>query len=152
MTYQRDLDIPEFDPTSSNPLTKSGFLTALSALTPTGLTKKQAMRILRLRKLPGMPAFVALVGNRVVGTASLIVEPKFIHNGGIVGHIEDVAVHSDYQGHGIGSALIEHVLQVCRDTQAYKVILDCEDDVVAFYEKRGFHGWEQSMRLNLFNV
>lgn len=138
----RDMRATDFD---------RGFLTALGALKPAGLTEKQARRIFRLRKEAGTRTFVAVIDNRIVGTASLMTEQKFIHSGGIVGHIEDVAVHSAYQRHGIGSKLIEHALQVCRDIGAYKVILDCEDDVVPFYEKQGFHHWEQAMRVDLLS-
>ena len=128
---------------------RRGFLTALGALKPAELTDEQALEIFRRRMRSRVRTYVALIDNRVAGTASLIIEPKFIHNGGIVGHIEDVAVHVAYQHHGIGAAIINHLLQVCRDAGCYKVILDCEDDVAPFYEKLGFHRWEQAMRVDL---
>ena len=46
--------------------------------------------------------FVALDGDRIVGTCTLLIESKFIHDGGIVGHIEDVSVDAKYQGTGVG--------------------------------------------------
>jgi glucosamine-phosphate N-acetyltransferase len=128
---------------------KRGFLAALSALKPTNLTDEQAVEIFRRRMRSRVQTYVALIDDRVAGTASLLIEPKFIHNGGTVGHIEDVAVHQAFQHHGIGAALVKHLLDVCRQCDCYKVILDCEDDVIPFYEKLGFHQWERAMRIDL---
>jgi glucosamine-phosphate N-acetyltransferase len=93
--------------------------------------------------------YVALLDDRVAGTASLFIEPKFIHNGGSVGHIEDVAVHVAYQHHGVGASLVKYLLDVCREMGCYKVILDCEDHVIPFYEHLGFRRWEIAMRADL---
>ena len=48
------------------------------------------------------------------GNVALLLEKKFIHSGGYIGHIEDVAVHPEFQGHGIGKALIERIQQARR--------------------------------------
>ncbi|MDB5347947.1 MAG: GCN5-related N-acetyltransferase [Schlesneria sp.] len=128
---------------------KRGFLAALSALKPTNLTDEQAVEIFRRRMRSRVQTYVVLIADRVAGTASLLIEPKFIHNGGTVGHIEDVAVHLAFQHHGIGAALVKHLLDVCRQSDCYKVILDCEDSVIPFYEKLGFHQWERAMRIDL---
>lgn len=128
---------------------KRGFLAALSALKPANLTEEQAVEIFRCRMRWRVRTYVALINDRVVGTASLLIEPKFIHDGGVVGHIEDVAVHSDTQHHGLGAALVNHLLEVCRQAGCYKVILDCDEDVIPFYEKLGFHQWERAMRIDL---
>lgn len=126
-----------------------GFLAALSALKPTDLTDEQAVEIFRRRMRSRVQTYVGLMDDRIAGTASLLIEPKFIHNGGTVGHIEDVAVHLAFQHHGIGAALVNHLLEVCRQAGCYKVILDCEDTVIPFYEKLGFHRWERAMRIDL---
>jgi len=128
---------------------RRGFLAALGALKPAELTDEQAIEVFQLRMRWRVRTYVALLDDRVAGTASLLIEPKFIHNGGIVGHIEDVAVHVAYQHHGVGAALVQHLLDVCRGYGCYKVILDCEEDVVPFYERLGFHRWELAMRIDL---
>lgn len=128
---------------------RRGFLEALSALKPADLTEDDALEVFRQRAITGIRTYVALIDNRVVGTASLLIEPKFIHRGGIVGHIEDVAVHVGDQHHGVGAALVQHLMEICRDEKCYKVILDCEDDVMPFYEKLGFRHWENAMRVDL---
>ena len=128
---------------------RRGFLVALGSLKPTELTDEQALDVFRRRMRSRLKTYVALMDDRVAGTASLFIEPKFIHSGGIVGHIEDVAVHTAYQHHGIGGALVGHLLTVCRDAGCYKVILDCDEQVIPFYEKLGFRRWEHALRIDL---
>lgn len=128
---------------------RRGFLAALSSLKPVELSHAQAMAIFTRRKRERVQTYVALQDGRVAGTASLLIEPKFIHNGGNVGHIEDVAVHIKHQHQGVGAALINHLLDVCRQSGCYKVILDCAEEVSPFYEKLGFQRWERAMRVDL---
>lgn len=128
---------------------QQGFLATLAALKPCQLTEEEAIEVFRKRMRQKIQTYVALMEERIVGTASLIIEPKFINNGGVVGHIEDVAVHQAYQQHGVGAQLIEFVLQECRKHHCYKVILDCAEEVIPFYKKMGFHRWEQAMRIDL---
>jgi glucosamine-phosphate N-acetyltransferase len=82
--------------------------------------------------------FVAIDDIKIVGTASILIEQKFIHNGSKVGHIEDVVVHQDYQTMGIGSKLIRKCIEVGKSNDCYKIILDCNSIKMGFYEKHGF--------------
>ena len=38
---------------------------------------------------------VAIDGNKIVGSTTLLIEQIFIHDGGLVGHIEDGVVRND---------------------------------------------------------
>ena len=126
-----------------------GFLEALGALRSVELTDQQAIDVYRERLKFKIRTYVAEIDDRIAGTAAVIIEPKFIHSGGVVGHIEDVAVHPAFQKHGVGRALVEHLLDVCREFNCYKVILDCAEGVIPFYERLGFHRWERAMRIDL---
>lgn len=126
-----------------------GFLDTVSALSPVTLTREQAIAIFQKRLRLKVQTYVALIDHHVVGTASLLIEPKFIHDGGIVGHIEDVAVANREQHHGIGHALMEHLLDVCQNAGCYKVILDCAPHIAEFYARMGFHEWAKAMRIDL---
>lgn len=128
---------------------RRGFLETVRALRDTKLTEEQAVEVFRRRMRNKVRTFVALIDGKVVGTASLLIEPKFIHNGGVTGHIEDVAVHPECQGRGIGAVLVERLLEESRKEGCYKVILDCAEKVIPFYEKLGFHKWERAMRIDL---
>jgi glucosamine-phosphate N-acetyltransferase len=81
-----------------------------------------------------------------VGTATLLVEQKFIHHGGKVGHIEDVAVHRDRQLRGIGTRLVKHATEEARKLGCYKVILDCFERLAPFYARLGYRTFNVGMR------
>ena len=75
--------------------------------------------------------------DRVVGAGTLLIEEKFIHGCGRVGHIEDIVVSKDARGGGFGRKLIDYLINVAQESNCYKVILDCDEQNVAFYEKCG---------------
>ena len=126
-----------------------GFLDTLASLSDVELTPAEAVPVLEARRRAGVRTFVARADDAVVGTASLVVERKFIHGGGFVGHIEDVAVHRDHQKKGIGAALIRHAVDEARKLGCYKVILSCFEDRVPFYEGLGFRPHDVGMRIDL---
>lgn len=71
---------------------------------------------------------------RIVGTGSLIVERKFIHSLGLVGHIEDIAVEKGQQGKKLGLRIIQALDFVAAQVGCYKVIPFL---FVWFYGRRG---------------
>ncbi|KAL4898808.1 acyl-CoA N-acyltransferase [Aspergillus ambiguus] len=75
---------------------------------------------------------------RIVGTGSLIVERKFIHSLGLVGHIEDIAVEKGQQGKKLGLRIIQALDYVAEHVGCYKTILDCSEVNEGFYLKCGF--------------
>ena len=91
---------------------------------------------------------VATDGDKIVGSTTLLIEQKFIHDGGLVGHIEDVVVRKDYEGKGIGIKLVISLLDVAKEKKCYKTILDCKDDVKQFYERIGFKHESNGMRFD----
>lgn len=81
--------------------------------------------------------FVIKNNDIIIGTASVIIEPKFIHRLSNVGHIEDVVIDNSYRGNGFGKKLISHCINYCKDNGCYKVILNCNTNNIPFYEKCG---------------
>lgn len=77
-------------------------------------------------------------GAKIVGTGTLLVERKFIHDLGRVGHIEDIAVAKDQQGKKLGLRMIQALDYVAEAIGCYKSILDCSDANEGFYLKCGF--------------
>jgi glucosamine-phosphate N-acetyltransferase len=127
----------------------NGFLETLARLADVGLSVEEAREVFRNRLRAGMHTFVALRGEEVIGTTSLLVEQKFIHRGGRCGHIEDVAVHPDFKEQGIGSLLVRHAVEQARAQGCYKVILSCFESLVPFYERLGFRRHDVGMRIDL---
>ena len=87
--------------------------------------------------------------DNIVGTGSLLVEDKLIHDMGKVGHIEDVVVDQDYRNLGLAKMLMIKLIECAKDNNCYKVILDASDTVKGFYEKIGFNMHGTHMRLDL---
>ncbi|MFN3653906.1 MAG: GNAT family N-acetyltransferase [Candidatus Nitrosotenuis sp.] len=127
-----------------------GFLESLDSLRKASdLDRQKAKSILKkLSQNPDHVIFVAVQGDRVVGSTTLLIEQKFIHGGGKVGHIEDVVVDAQHQGKGIGEMIIKYVLDYAKKQGCYKTILDCDDRVKPFYEKLGFVHHSNGMRYN----
>ncbi|GAA5870385.1 hypothetical protein JCM16303_001983 [Sporobolomyces ruberrimus] len=76
--------------------------------------------------------------NELVGSATLVVELKFLRGGGKVGHVEDVVVHPKMQGKKLGVLLLNVLTKLSEDQGCYKTILDCDPKNEAFYVKCGY--------------
>ncbi|KAJ4413509.1 Glucosamine-phosphate N-acetyltransferase-like protein [Gnomoniopsis sp. IMI 355080] len=75
---------------------------------------------------------------RIVGTGSLVVERKFIHGRGLVGHVEEISIAKEHQGKGLGLKMIQALDGVGRSLGCYKNILDCGAKNEPFYVKCGY--------------
>jgi len=128
----------------------NGFLSSLDSLRKSShLKPKKANTIFdKIAKNPDYIIYVAIDDGKVVGATTLLIEQKFIHGGGKVGHIEDVVVRKEYQGEGIGKKIVNALLKYAAKKGCYKTILDCTDDLIPFYENLGFKRHSNSMRFN----
>ena len=128
----------------------NGFLTSLDTLRKASdIDSVKAREIFnKIDTNPEHVIFVAVFNGKIVGSTTLLIEQKFIHQGGLVGHIEDVVVSKDMQGRKIGEKLILAALDQAKKSGCYKTILDCLDDVKPFYEKLGFKFHSNAMRFD----
>lgn len=134
---------------------KGGLLDVLENLAPVGgLSKPSAKAILHeIKSNPLHRIFVAVVvedpANQglIIGTTTLLVEPKFIFGGGRVGHIEDVAVRHGYQRKGIGFKLVKNATEQAALMGCVRTVLDCSDENIPFYEKIGYSYHGNSMKI-----
>jgi glucosamine-phosphate N-acetyltransferase len=123
---------------------QGGFLETLQYLSSNPITdKKRAHSILKeINSNPLHRIFVAVLSSQsnttIIGCATLLVEPKFIYFGGRVGHIEDVVVRSGYRKRGVGKRLVTRLTNVAAKMHCVKVILDCSDENMRFYQKLGY--------------
>jgi len=128
----------------------NGFLTSLDSLKEaSSIDKNKAETIFeKINSNPDHIIAVAEIDGKVVGATTLLIESKFIHNGGLVGHIEDVVVDKNYQGQKIGEKIMKFLIEMSKKRGCYKTILDCTDDVKPFYEKLGFKQVANELRLD----
>ncbi len=119
---------------------QKGFLNSLDTLREaSNISKEKALEIFNLiQSNPNHIIVVAEINDRIVGSTTLLIEPKFIHQGGFVGHIEDVVVSKEFQGNQIGEKIVKYTLELAKKHNCYKTILNCSDEVKQFYEKIGF--------------
>ena len=108
-----------------------GFLESLANLSPVDLTPAEAIQIWRGRNAAGVRTVVAVEPDgAILGTGSLILEHKFLHHGGTIGHIEDVAVLSGPRGQG--RRIGRRPWSTACHSGCYKVILSCNDQISRF--------------------
>ena len=121
-----------------------GFLEVLENLLSTDIANKTAKNILKkIKSNPFHKIFVAYIdddtNNKIVGTTTLLVEPKFINRGMQVAYIEDVSVRKGYEGLGIGFKLVNYATNYAISNQdCKKVLLYCSEKNRPFYEKLGY--------------
>ena len=120
----------------------NGFLDTLKSLTVVGTISEDAakQRFNEIMNDSNYIIKVAEIDGKIVGSTTLFIELKFIHELGKVGHIEDVVTDKNFQGRGIGKKIILSLLEDAEKKGCYKTILDCDDDVMPFYEKINFEG------------
>jgi glucosamine-phosphate N-acetyltransferase len=56
----------------------------------------------------------------------------------MVGHLEEICVRKEYQGKGLGKALVEALNGVAQTIGCLKTILNCSPEKSGFYEKCGY--------------
>jgi len=120
----------------------------LNQLSPTEFSKKEYLNFIKTLFV-SKNHFIQVVeiDNCIVASGTLIIEQKLIHNCGKVGHIEDIVVDLRYRKFGIGKQLVKHLVKLAKKYRCYKVILDCKDSFVYFYEKCGFQFGDKQMSI-----
>jgi len=128
----------------------NGFLTTLDSLRQaSNIDRSKAEEVFeKINSNPDHIVAVAELDGKIVGATTLLIEPKFIHRGGLVGHIEDVVVDKSFQGQKIGEKIMKYLLEFAKNRGCYKTILDCTDDVKPFYEKLGFKHIANELRFD----
>ena len=128
----------------------NGFLKSMDSLKPASNIDRTKAEIIfeKINSNPDYIIAVAEIEGKIVGSTTLFIESKFIHDGGLVGHIEDVVVNKDFQGQKIGEKIMKYLLKISKNRGCYKTILNCTEDVKPFYEKLGFKQVANELRLD----
>ena len=114
------------------------YLQLLSQLTQVGQISSDEFSNILAKIQSQIWVFEDVHANKIVASASILLEQKIIHGGGIVAHLEDVVVDQSYRGAQLGKKLIANIVEKARDSGAYKIIADCKPELVSFYSKNGF--------------
>ena len=76
--------------------------------------------------------------NKVIGSATLVNEQKFINNISSRGRIEDVVVDEKYRGNHLGKLLLDFLIDICKIIGCSTLSLECDDDLKLFYQQFQF--------------
>ncbi|KAI5056042.1 hypothetical protein GOP47_0029563 [Adiantum capillus-veneris] len=102
-----------------------GFLDLLKQLTTVGEISSHefAQRFEEIINAESSPYSIAVVEaqGHIVASGTLLIEKKFIHHCGSVGHIEDVVVDAGMRGHRLGQRIINFLTARAREAGCYKV-------------------------------
>lgn len=121
-----------------------GYLQLLSQLTAVGnVTEEQFRRRFRSMQNTDPKSYYIVViedlnSGAIVGSATLVVEYKFIHSAGCRGRTEDVVVSREMRGRQLGKLLNYYLVEMARELGVYKMSLECKDKLITFYEQFGF--------------
>jgi glucosamine-phosphate N-acetyltransferase len=114
------------------------YLQLLSQLTEVGYINQKKFSNILEKIQSQIWVFEDSIANKIVASASIFLEQKIIHGGGIVAHLEDVVVDEGYRGKQLGQKLIANIVEKARESGAYKIIADCKPELLSFYSKNGF--------------
>ena len=89
---------------------------------------------------------VAKDGQAIVGYASLHLLNKLNRKTGL---IEDVAVNKKYRGLGIGKLIVNKLIELSKENNCDKIILNSNEEYLNFYKKIGFNkeGFQMVIKL-----
>ena len=104
-------------------------------------------RIQEIKKNPYHHIFVIEDEGKIIASITLLIEMKIIRKLSKVGHIEDVVVSNEYRGKGLAKDLINYCINFSKNKDCYKLILNCNKDLVNFYSKFGFENKNTQMSL-----
>ncbi len=74
--------------------------------------------------------------NKIIACGSLFILNK-IHSNNIA-QIEDIIVDEQYRNHGLGNKIIKYLIEESKKYNCYKIVLNCIDENLNYYEKLGF--------------
>lgn len=117
------------------------YITLLNQFRPCNNTiSREGYENILLNKIPNTTIWILedIDTAELIGTISILYEYKLIYGGCIIGHIEDVCIHSKYRKLGLGTILIQKVIEEAKIHKCYKIVLNCMKEVLPFYISNGF--------------
>jgi glucosamine-phosphate N-acetyltransferase len=91
------------------------------------------------------------IDDKIVATGTLVLEPKFYHQGTFAGHIEDIVVDKDYREQGLSRQIVDELKDIAEKYECYRITLNCKDDKIGLYNKFEFKKTSNCMRIDYFD-
>lgn len=101
---------------------------------------------------PNQALFVACLGERIVGTFQLTIQPTLVGRGGTRSLVEAVQVAPGMRGRGIGAAMMRVAIAEARARGAVQLALTSSKrrtDAHRFYERLGFARSHEGFKIGL---
>jgi len=110
------------------------------------MTKENFINFIDMHKNYRMVIIYSEKEKRIIGAGTIIIIYK-IHNNPI-GQIEDVIISEKYRNNGFGKQIIEKLIDIGKnECKCYKIILNCLEKNIKFYENCGFINVGVEMKL-----
>lgn len=113
------------------------YLQLINEFRSTNYTKEQFIYFLEENN-KNINIWIIELNNELIASGTILYETKLIHNISLYAHIEDIIVSSKYRKNGYGLILLNKLVDVCKKNNSYKILLDCQEELITFYEKTGF--------------
>lgn len=122
------------------------YLNLIQQFRPTSYSKEQFKTY--ISSLHQINIIVMIYNNQIIASGTILYETKLIHNISLYAHIEDIIVDNQFRKQGIGKLLIEYLIQCCKNKNCYKILLDCQKELIPFYEKNKFQ--ENGVQMTIY--
>jgi glucosamine-phosphate N-acetyltransferase len=110
------------------------------------ITKEKFIDFIDTQKNYKIIVIYSEIEKRIIGAGTIIIVHK-IHNNPI-GQIEDVIISEKYRKNGFGKKIIEKLIDIGKnECKCYKIILNCLEKNIKFYENCGFINAGVEMKL-----
>jgi len=127
-----------------------GYIPLLTQLTKVGDVTKEAFEK-RFDEMAKDPHFYTIIvyehipTKKVVGNGMIFFEMKFARSCGTAGHVEDIIVDAPMKNQGWEVKLMDALAKIGEREGVYKMVLDCFESDVAFYETCEYKRYEIHM-------
>uniref|UniRef100_A0A8R1DQN3 Glucosamine 6-phosphate N-acetyltransferase n=1 Tax=Caenorhabditis japonica TaxID=281687 RepID=A0A8R1DQN3_CAEJA len=120
-----------------------GYLDLLGQLTSVGTIDQAAFEKQFHAMKSSVPNYHIVVieditNGKIVGSATLVIEMKFIHETGSRGRVEDVVVDREMRRQKLGAVLLKTLVSLGKSLGVYKLSLECKPELLPFYSQFGF--------------
>ena len=124
------------------------YIQLMNQLSNTIVTKNQFIKYIKTLS-DNHQIYVLEKNSIIIGSITIIIEPKLIHQLKNVCHIEDLIIDKNYRRQGLSKELLMYAKNIAKNNNCYKIILNCNESLKKFYSKNKFYKSSLQMRFNI---